>query len=362
MSPAALHKARNFRPAAWRWILLVSLSAALSAAWDRLGLPASLLMGSMLAGFLLALRGWELDPPEPLFLIAQGLIGALMAQKIPKTFLTELGEAWPFFLGGSLWAMMSAAALGWILTRRRIFPGSTALWGLSPGAAPAMVLMSADHGADMRLVAFMQYLRMICVSLTAVAVAGLWVRETAWTTLATDWFPPLQAFDFSATLLLMLTATALAHRLRFPGGSILLPLALALLVSQTGWLSLELPPWLLAAANALIGWTIGLRFTWNVVRSAVRALPEVLAGLSALIALCALFGWFLTLAIGLDPLTAFLATCPGGLDTVVIIAYSARVDLPFIMTMQTVRMLLVFMFGPGLARRLTKQTGLAGKD
>ena len=40
-----------------------------------------------------------------------------------------------------------------------MLPGTTAVWGSSPGAATAMVLMAEAFGADARLVAFMQYLR-----------------------------------------------------------------------------------------------------------------------------------------------------------------------------------------------------------
>jgi uncharacterized membrane protein AbrB (regulator of aidB expression) len=53
-----------------------------------------------------------------------------------------------------------------------------------------------------------------------------------------------------------------------------------------------------------------------------------------------------------DPLTAYLATSPGGSDTVAIIAASSRVDLPFIIAMQTARMFLVLLTGPWIARSL----------
>ena len=38
-----------------------------------------------------------------------------------------------------------------------MLPGTTALWGTSPGAASVMTIMAESYGADMRLVAFMQY-------------------------------------------------------------------------------------------------------------------------------------------------------------------------------------------------------------
>jgi uncharacterized membrane protein AbrB (regulator of aidB expression) len=54
----------------------------------------------------------------------------------------------------------------------------------------------------------------------------------------------------------------------------------------------------------------------------------------------------LTKTLGTDPLTAYLATSPGGMDSIAIIASSTNVDTPFIMAMQTVRFLLVLFVGP----------------
>ena len=43
------------------------------------------------------------------------------------------------------------------MTRWQVLPGTTALWGTSPGAASVMTIMAESYGADVRLVALMQY-------------------------------------------------------------------------------------------------------------------------------------------------------------------------------------------------------------
>ena len=46
--------------------------------------------------------------------------------------------------------------------------------------------------------------------------------------------------------------------------------------------------------------------------------------------------------LGIDPLTAYLATSPGGMDSVAIIAAASdRVDISFVMALQTARFLIV---------------------
>jgi len=57
-----------------------------------------------------------------------------------------------------------------------------------------------------------------------------------------------------------------------------------------------------------------------------------------------------------DPLTAYLATSPGGADSVAIISASTPVDVPFVMAMQMSRFLIILFLGPALARLLSGRT------
>ena len=61
------------------------------------------------------------------------------------------------------------------------------------------------------------------------------------------------------------------------------------------------------------------------------------------------------MAYDIDGLTAYLATSPGGLDSVAIIATSTPVDVPFVMALQTVRLLLLLILGPWIASQVAKR-------
>ena len=59
--------------------------------------------------------------------------------------------------------------------------------------------------------------------------------------------------------------------------------------------------------------------------------------------------------LGIDPLTAYLATSPGGLDTVAIVAAASdNVNLSFVMALQTARFVFVLLFGPAIARLVAR--------
>jgi hypothetical protein len=76
-----------------------------------------------------------------------------------------------------------------------------------------------------------------------------------------------------------------------------------------------------------------------------------------MIAVAGALAFILVEAAGIDPLSAYLATTPGGMDTVAIIAASSTVDVSFVMALQTVRFVIVLFAGPPLARFIAQRVG-----
>ena len=122
------------------------------------------------------------------------------------------------------------------------------------------------------------------------------------------------------------------------------------ILQVSGIVEIDLPRWLLVGAFAVLGWGIGLRFTRSGLAHAARSFPTILASIAALIVFCGAIAVILHRVVGTDLLTAYLATSPGGVDAAVAIAASTEVDMPFVMGLQTVRLLVVLFLGPALAR------------
>jgi membrane AbrB-like protein len=263
---------------------------------------------------------------------------------------TKILKEWPLCLAVVTSTVAASSLLGWVIARLRVIPGSTAVWGLSPGGASVMVLMSEEYGADGRLVAFMQYLRVACVAAVAAVIARFWVDPSGAAVPQTVWFPPVHWLAFAATAAIAGFGAVLGHITRIPGGLILGPMVVGAALRGTDVVTLELPPSLLAASFAVIGWRIGLVFTRAILTHAARALPQTLLSTIVLIAFCGGVAAILVSALGVDPMTAYLATSPGGLDSAAIIAASSRVDLSFIMALQLIRVVIVLLVGPSIAR------------
>jgi membrane AbrB-like protein len=152
--------------------------------------------------------------------------------------------------------------------------------------------------------------------------------------------------NVAATALLIAASAIVAHRFALPAGGMVLALVIGTTLQSLGLLVIELPWWLLTMAYASIGWSIGLRFTRAILMYAWQALPMVLAAIAALMLLGLVLATLLVMLAGVAPLTAYLATSPGGADSVVVIAATSAVDAGFVMAMQLVRFLMVLILGP----------------
>ena len=341
-----------------QWTVLLAISVALVAGMEWIDMPAALLMGPMAAGIVLGLNAATIRASGPGFTFGQAIIGCLIARAIDPQIVGTFLLSWPLFLPVVMSVLAASSVLGWLMSRWSNLPGSTAVWGSSPGAATAMMLMAQAFGADARLVAFMQYLRVVFVAVSAALVARFWVGLPATAASAIIWFPPLDWTAFAGTLLLAGGGGWIGARLKLPAGAFLVPMIAGAVLHATGLMTIELPPWLLAASYAFVGWNIGLRFTRPIIMHASRALPQMVLSILLLLAFCGGLAFILSEATGIDPLTAYLATSPGGMDAIAIIAAAAaKVDLPFVMTLQTVRFVIVLFLGPPLARFVAKRTG-----
>tara|TARA_B100001079_G_scaffold247274_1_gene236469 strand:- start:291 stop:1370 length:1080 start_codon:yes stop_codon:yes gene_type:complete len=321
------------------------------------GLPAGFLLGPMIVAVAFALAGTSLSVPRGVFQLAQVVIGLMIARSITTDLLGEIALEWPVFAGGVLSVIGVSFALGWWLAARQILPGPTAIWGTSPGAAVAMTLMSQAYGADERLVAFMQYLRVVLVVSSASLVAA-WVGVPAQeSSMFAHWFVALDVQALALTIGLGLACWLVARVWRFPAGALIVALVAGAVAQDIGGLTLTLPASIFALSFLIVGWGIGLRFTRETVRHAIKALPAVLASIVLLIVVCAGIAGLLVVFADVDPLTAFLATSPGGADTVGIIASTTHVDVAYVMAMQLARFLAVTLIGPPLARWLTYRAG-----
>ena len=340
----------------WKWLALIALSLPLTAALEWAAFPAALLLGPMIAAITFGVSGISLRLPRGIFIGAQAIIGCLIARALTAGILVSITHDWATMLLIVLTTVVAGGIVGWVLIKLDALPRTTAAWGSCPGAAAAMIAMAEEVGADIQLVAFMQYLRVVIVVLSVPVVSrlflGLEPLPGALPQLTT--LLPVALLPFVETLAIAAAGVLIARRLRIPGGALLVPMVIGAVLHTSGVVDITLTPWLIAAAYAAFGWSVGLGFTRTVFLHALRAIPQLLLSTLMLIGLCAVSAWLLTVLLHTDPLTAYLATSPGGLGPIAIMALASHADIPFVMAIQILRVFIVILTGPQIARLICR--------
>src|ERR671917_1302744 len=342
------------------WIALGvgSLLAGLFA--QSAGLPAGWLVGPMLVALAVALV-WKEHPTVPRWgrVASLAVVGGMLAATFrPSVIPLVAGHLLPVTLvvGGTLFLSLGAGLLLSGLVR---IDRKTAALGALPGAASGMLAMSDPLGADARLVALMQYTRVVVVVVSATLVGRLVTGAAPQPTSGQGLQDPSRGVDllvqgtvqiYMATVLVAVLGAWAGTRLRLPAGALLGPLILGVALAELGIVHLAWPPGVPQAAYLVLGLWVGLLFDGASVKRAGRLFPFVLASAVGLVLACAALGWSLAELTGIDGMTAYLATTPGGIDSVAIVALGTEADAPLVLAVQMLRLLAVVFAGSLLGR------------
>lgn len=336
------------------WVVIV-LAGYLGA---LVGVPVAWLVGPMIAAVALSLAG---APPEPstanLFPVVQAIIGATLSASFTIDSLAPLAEHWlPISI--AVWLVLVISILsGVVLTRVASLDVATASLGTVPGGASGMVAMSEELGGDARLVAFMQYARLVIVIVTIAVLAKAIGQEgePVQQALASADGPPMIA-RYGLAVAVAAVGGWLGVRFNLPAGALVGAMIVGLVPGLLGIGPLAWPPFVLAGAYLLLGARVGSRFDRSIMRRLWTLLPFVLGFIVGLSVICAGIGWVLARATGLDLLTALLATSPGGIDAATIAALDTGADVTMVASIQMARLLLMVLVGPFIVRRLVARS------
>ena len=321
-------------------------------------MPAAFFVGAVVCGLGFSLSGSGLKLPRRFFYCAQALVGCSVAKTMTPEIFGVLAANWMVLTGMVCSSVIAGGLVGWFMTKSEILPGNTAAWGSSPGGAAAMVAMAESFGADARMVAMMQYLRVLVVVLSASMVAHWLAGPQAAAQTAAHWslaaLLPDKPQQMALTLAITAVCSVAAIRLRIPAGPLLATMIVGATLNSASLVEFRLPYVFQVAASVLVGWFVGLGFSRALLASTLRKLHWLFVSAFLLIGLCAFFAWTLYRFAACDPLTAYLATTPGGLDSVILLAMGSHTDVPFVVAAQTLRLFLVILTGPLVARLICR--------
>lgn len=342
-----------------RIVLLVVIAAVAGYVAQLLRLPGAWLIGPMLVGMGAAMSGlMRLRFPTWVMFGLQGVIGTLVAGAFDPAAFPKIAANWVAVLISVSGTLAASVLVGLLLARFSSLHRATATLGTLPGGASAMVTMSLALGADTPSVAVMQYIRVVLAVLSAslvgraaIALNGS-VAPTGLSTLVAPEMSGNLLSTYALTAVIATVGVLLGSRMRIPAGYMILPLVLGVAASEFGIVRPAWPPGIPEIAYVFMGLSVGLLFDRMALRVIGPQLPAMLVSIVGLIALCGALGVILANLAGTDYLTGFLATTPGGLDSLPAIALTSGADVSLVVAIQMARLFGVVLIGPPLARWL----------
>lgn len=360
------------------WLIVLFAAGVATGLLAAVGGPSPVLFGCLFGALVVAVAGVASpDLPQPLSTLAQALLGASTGAIIDPATLTGLvAHAVPVALVVIATIGVSILIGQFLRLHSEVTP-ATATFAFIAGGASGITAVARELGADARVVAVVQYLRVLVIIVGMPVVAALAFGAPlrpggAGITSAEDWpraagglVRELTVDGIVFTALCVAVGLVFARIVRFPAATLLGPLLVAAILAVNGGFGVvtpQVPKVFEIVAFALIGLMVGLQFTRSSLVAVARLLPTALALILLLIAVSAGLGVVLAEWIGVSAIDGYLASTPGGLYAVLVTAGISGADVTFVLGVQVVRLLLVLAFAPVLAtwfRRRATRSGMA---
>lgn len=286
-------------------------------------------------------------------LAVQGVLGVATGLLVRDVSFSSLDAAeWVALLGVAVGTLAICIAGGALLSMHRGISPLTGALSLVAGGSSGVVSIARELGADDRVVAAVQYLRVALITAAmpfVVAVIYGGSGSDASHSDAVDILPMF--FSLPLIAVLVVVGAAAGRAVRLPGAGLLGPMAITIALEFSGLISgLDVPVMLVQAAALLFVWQTVLEFDRESLRAIRRILPTALALIAVLNLIVAGFGMVLADVAGLSQLDGYLATSPGGIYAVLGYTIGSDCDVEFVMASQVIRVVLMLFAAPLVAR------------
>jgi uncharacterized protein len=341
-----------------RFALALAVSLAGGAAFHALGLPLPWMLGATFLATVAAIAGLPVAIPGG----ARSLMMAVLGVMLGSAFTPEVMESASLWLG-SIAAMVAYAVVVslvvYLLLRRLLgYDPVTAYFAGTPGGLSEMTLIGGALGGDERTIALTHSLRIVLI-VFAIAFGFQWFGGYVPAGASAGGWVPMAALGAGDVLVLLVCGVlgALCGRaLRLPAGMLLGPMVLSGAAHLAGLTAVPPPSVLVAAAQIVVGGSIGCRFVGTPMRLLRRAAAASLGVAGLMLAATLGFAAALAPLTGLPFAALVLAFAPGGLAEMALIALALGIDTAFVSTHNVFRVLAIIVLAPLVFRIALRRT------
>ncbi len=327
----------------------VLLGAAGAGVFVAMGWPLPFLLGPLFACLFGALARVPLSGMGQVGVAFRTVLGVAVGTSITPDLVGRLPEMAYSVALIPLFVLMIGLA-GYPFFRRVCgFDHATAYYAAMPGGLQDMLIFGEEAGGDVRALSLIHATRvLVIVSIAPFLLTSVWGVEL--TNPVGEPAADIPVVELMLMVFAGLVGWKIGERVGLFGASILGPLILSAALSLGGFIEHRPPAEAIIAAQFLIGIGIGEKYAGVTLPELRR---DVLAGGAFCLilgALAVMFAEGVALAGFAPQIEAFLAFAPGGQAEMAVLSIVAGADLAFVVTHHLVRIIIVIMGAPVVAR------------
>jgi uncharacterized protein len=281
------------------------------------------------------------------------VLGVMLGSAFTPDLLGRLPQ-WTGSLAALFLYVAVATALCQVYYRR--FGGydrTTAYFAAAPGGITEMILAGSALGGDERAISLSHAARILLIVLVLPIGFQLFGGyEPADRPPLGDAASTIPLQDVAILLLCGVVGFFAARRARLPAGALVGPMVLSAAVHLSGLTDSRPPGGLVAAAQLVVGASIGTRFVGIQLATILRALALAVGATVLLLVITAAFGLALHALTGLPTQAVLLAFAPGGVAEMSLIALALGIDAAYVATHHVIRIFIIVVAAPFTFRLL----------
>ncbi len=326
--------------------ILRALAIGVPAGWlfDWLDTPIPWMIGPMIAVAAVNLGGITGFAPPYARQTGQVILGSAVALYFTPPMVAVLGANMGAIAAATASAFMIGGIGALVLSRVSGVDGKSSFFASIPGGAMAMAVLADRYGASVPPVAVAHSLRVSIVVIVvpfALTYGGIPLEAAAYRPQL-----PLDALILVPWIAFGFLLGEISERLGLQNGYLLTPIFFGAALTFGGVELSAVPDWMTDFAQLMFGLVLGARFQRDFFVRYRLFIPFALLNALFILIVSALVALVLSWTFGLPIATMLIATAPGGLAEMTILAQALQVGVPLVVAFHIFRVLVVNMATP----------------
>ncbi|MDX2222180.1 MAG: AbrB family transcriptional regulator [Rhodospirillaceae bacterium] len=340
------------RPGVGPIALSLALGAAGGAVFALLQVPLAWMLGPMIVNIAASVRGWPVLIPHAGRVAVLCVVGVFLGGSFSPELLARAGD-WALSLSLMLvFVPLITLVASQYFRRVAGFDRATAVFSGAPGTLTAMVIVGGEAGADERLIALTQGLRVVFVVILMPLVVTALIAAAPHDGAI---LPPGGPFSWTEGALLVAAASVgwlIARLFSLPAAAMTGAMLASAALYLSGLVDYRPPDALMWVALWVLGSAIGSRFSTVTAATFFSVSRHAVAATAIVIGVSAAFAGFAAWLTDTPYLTALVSFTPGGVAEMCLIAIAFDIDPAYVAVHHLARILILITAVPFVARAL----------